>query len=100
MTELPVLDLRRARVVVPAPGAGPGSWAGAPSAVLADGEICLAYRVRRPVDEGRGVGVVVARSEDGIAFETVVTLDRERFGAASLERPLSASTSPTTRRLV
>ncbi|WP_275442616.1 hypothetical protein [Arsenicicoccus bolidensis] len=29
MTELPVLDLRRARVVVPAPGDGPGSWAGA-----------------------------------------------------------------------
>ncbi len=36
-----------------------------------DGTVWLAYRLRRPVDDGRGVGVVVARSADGVVFETV-----------------------------
>ncbi len=77
----------RSTVVVEAPGTGPGNWAGAPSAVLVDGTIWLAYRVRRPLDAGRGVAVVVARSHDGVLFETVAAVQRERSGAASLERP-------------
>ena len=32
-------DLDRAEVVVPAPDAGPGNWAGAASAVVADGDV-------------------------------------------------------------
>ncbi len=75
-------------VVVPAPGRGPGHWAGAPSATLDDaGTVWLAYRLRRPVDDGRGVEVVVASSRDGLAFEPVAHVSREAFGAASLERP-------------
>ncbi|HET6562994.1 MAG TPA: hypothetical protein VFG72_14050 [Marmoricola sp.] len=77
----------RAQVVAAAPGAGSGNWAGAPSAVLADGTFWLAYRVRRPLDQGRGVAVVVAASQDGVGFEPVVEIHRERFGAESLERP-------------
>jgi hypothetical protein len=77
----------RAVPVVKAPGAGPGNWAGAPSAVLDDGVYWLAYRVRQPLDQGRGVAVVVARSLDGVAFEPVVSLHRDQFGAESLERP-------------
>jgi hypothetical protein len=80
-------DYERAEVVVPAPGAGPGNWAGAPSAVHVDGTIWLAYRVRQPITEGRGVAVAVARSNDGVRFETVGEVRRERFGAESLERP-------------
>jgi hypothetical protein len=76
-----------ARVVVAAPGPGPGSWAGAASAVLVDGTFWLAYRVRRPLGDGRGVAVVVARSDDGEAFTPVAELHRETFGAESLERP-------------
>jgi hypothetical protein len=76
-----------ARVVVAAPGAGRGSWAGAPSAVLVDGTFWLAYRLRQPLDRGRGVTVVVAASHDGVALEAVATLERDRFGAESLERP-------------
>jgi hypothetical protein len=72
---------------VPAPAAGPGNWSGAASAVRVGDEIVLAYRVRRPLDEGRGVAVVVARSPDGLRFETVCEISREAFGAASLERP-------------
>src|SRR6476469_138027 len=77
-----------ATVVVPAPGAGPGNWSGAASAVLEDGVFWLTYRVRRPLAEGRGVSVVVARSEDGERFVTVAEVRREEFGAESFERPV------------
>lgn len=77
-----------AQVVVPAPGAGPGNWSGAASAVLVDGTFWLTYRVRRPLDAGRGVSVVVARSADGLHFTPVCELSRHAFGAASFERPV------------
>jgi hypothetical protein len=76
------------RVVVPAPDAGPGNWSGAASAVLVDGTFWLTYRVRRPLTEGRGVAVVVARSDDGVAFEPVAEVEREMFGCESFERPV------------
>ena len=64
-------------VVVPAPGSEPGNWSGAASAVLDEGVFWLTYRVRRPLREGRGVSVVVARSEDGEHFVTVAEVRRE-----------------------
>ncbi len=76
------------RVVVPAPSAGPGNWAGAASAVLVDGTFWLTYRVRRPLSEGRGVTVVVARSADGVVFEQVAEVHRDAFGCESFERPV------------
>lgn len=84
------LDLPRysdAEVVVAAPGFGVGNWAGAGSAVLVDGVYWLAYRLRLPIDAGRGVSVVVARSADGVRFSPVCEVTRNQFGAASLERP-------------
>ncbi len=77
----------QARVVVPAPGPGAGNWTGAPSAVWSDGAIWLAYRVRRPLDRGRGVAVVVGRWVDGRPVQQVTRLHRDRFAAESLERP-------------
>ena len=77
-----------AQVVVPAPGTTPGNWSGAASAVLVDGVYWLTYRVRRPLAEGRGVSVVVARSEDGEHFVTVAEVRRDEFGAESFERPV------------
>jgi hypothetical protein len=74
-------------VVVSAPGAGEGFWAGGPSAVVADGVVWLAYRLRRPVDRGRGYANVVACSEDGLRFHTVATVTSDQFNCASLERP-------------
>ena len=85
-TPLPTLD--EPRVVVPAPGEGPGNWAGAASAVLVDGVTYLAYRVRRPLPDGRGVATVVLRSRDGVAFEPVCEVFRDEFGAESFERPV------------
>jgi len=73
-------------VVAPAPAAGPGNWAGAPSAALdEDGSVVLAYRLRGA--ERRGSEVVVARAADGERFEPLARLAKDRFGAESLERP-------------
>ena len=76
------------QVVVPAPGPGAGNWAGAASAVLVDGVFWLTWRVRRPLTDGRGVSVVVARSDDGEVFEQVAEVHRDDFGAESFERPV------------
>jgi hypothetical protein len=76
-----------AEVVVAPEDPRPGSWAGGPSAQLVDGTWWLAYRLRRPVGEGRGFGNVLARSADGVRFEPVAALGKDRFGAESLERP-------------
>lgn len=76
-----------ATVAVAPPGSGAGFWAGAPSAVLVDGVHHVAYRLRAPVGHGRGMANVVARSVDGVRFEVVAEVTKERFGAESLERP-------------
>ena len=67
------------------PGAGPGYWAGAPSAVLTEEGIYLAYRLRRPLGNGRGYAVAVARSADGVRFGRARS---SRYGPAwSIPRP-------------
>ncbi len=87
LTSLPLPDYDRSVPAIAANGAGPGNWAGAPSAAWASGVYYLANRLRRPIGQGRGYAVVVARSDDGVAFETIATLERDPFGAESLERP-------------
>jgi hypothetical protein len=79
---------QHAEVVVAAPDEGSGNWAGGASCVLVNGVFWLAYRLRRPLNSGRGVGVVVAKSRDGVNFKPVCEVSREAFGAASLERPV------------
>lgn len=86
------------QVVVAPERPGPGSWAGAPSALLHDGLIYLAYRLRRPIGQGRGFANIVARSRDGVRFETIATLGKDAFGAESLERPALAVTGDGTWR--
>ncbi len=75
-------------VVVPPPGDGAGHWAGGPSVVVEGDLTWLAYRLRRPEDEGRGYANVVAFSDDGVRFRTIATLVSVQLGAASLERPM------------
>ncbi|MCW2498204.1 hypothetical protein [Jatrophihabitans sp.] len=86
-TLLDVVGTSAGEVAIEAPGDGPGYWAGGPSGIYSDGAYWLAYRLRRPVDLGRGYANVVARSTDGVHFETVATVTSEQFGCASLERP-------------
>ena len=85
---LPTPSPDDAAIVIDAPGVGPGYWAGGPSAVRdADGTIWLAYRLRRPHEDGRGYANVIARSTDGVGFETVDVIHRDEFDCDSLERP-------------
>jgi hypothetical protein len=87
-------------VVVEPPGSGPGFWAGGPTAARTEeGTFWLAYRLRRPVGEGRGYANVIARSDDGVAFETVSVLGREAFSCDSLERPALVALADGTWRL-
>jgi len=87
LDSIPQPRFESATVAVAAPGLGSGNWSGAPSAWATDYTVYLAYRLRRPVHEGRGHAVVVAASTDGVAFEPCVVLHKDAFGAASLERP-------------
>jgi hypothetical protein len=96
---IPLPDLDRAEVVVPAPDTGPGNWAGAATATVVDDRVYLTYRVRRPLNAGRGVSTVVARSGDGVHFETVSEVWRKDFRAESFERPVVLRTPAGTWRL-
>ncbi len=84
---------------MPAPEPGPGNWAGAATATVVDDHVYLAYRVRRPLNAGRGVSSVVARSVDGVHFETVSEVWRKDFRAESFERPIVLRTPEGTWRL-
>jgi len=86
MNDFPLPGAGRWALAAPAPGVGPQHWAGSSSAALDDdGSFVVAYRVR--VTANDYAATVVGRSEDGERLETVVTLDKERFGAMSMERP-------------
>jgi hypothetical protein len=73
-------------VAAPAPGQGPGYWAGASTAVpLPGGGFAVAYRVRNGHD---GIDqTIVATSPDGERLSTVAMLDQSRFGARWMQRP-------------
>ncbi|GAA3819363.1 hypothetical protein GCM10022226_44850 [Sphaerisporangium flaviroseum] len=96
---VPPLQPDRSVLAVAPPQDGPGHWAGAPSSVLSEGVIYLAYRLRRPIGQGRGYAIVVARSLDGERFETIYTLRREEADTESLERPALVRTPEGTWRL-
>ncbi|HET9782558.1 MAG TPA: hypothetical protein VFR33_12360 [Candidatus Dormibacteraeota bacterium] len=57
----------------------------------------IAYRVRRP--DRRGAEVVIARSADGERLAAIAALEKERFGAESLERPALVRTEDGRWRL-
>jgi hypothetical protein len=86
MSGFPLPGGGRAVVAAPAPGRGPGYWAGASSATLdEDGSFVVAYRVRNGHDGNDQT--VVARSTDGEWLTPVATLDESDFGAQGMERP-------------
>ncbi|BCY07969.1 hypothetical protein [Actinoplanes sp. L3-i22] len=86
-TTLPLPSWEDSTVVVEPPGTEPGAWSGAPSSIVADGHVYLAYRLRLPIGAGRGIANVVARSSDGLNFTVVAEIGKDTFGAESLERP-------------
>jgi sucrose-6-phosphate hydrolase SacC (GH32 family) len=87
ITTLPLPRWDDSTVVVEPPSLEPGAWSGAPSSIVADGQVYLAYRLRLPIGEGRGISNVIARSADGIRFTVVAEVSKDTFDAESLERP-------------
>jgi hypothetical protein len=83
---MPTPNWERSTVIIPPPEGCAGAWAGAPSAALCDGVVYLAYRLRRPIGSGRGYGNIIARTV-GKTVEPIAYLEKEHFGAESLERP-------------
>lgn len=67
-----------------------GYWVGAPGAFYdaSTGDYYLLYRVRRPrgVEPDRGAEVHLARSRDGLQFDTIWSCTKEELGTASIER--------------
>jgi hypothetical protein len=82
---LPLPGTGDAAVAVAAPGEGPGWWAGASSVVRDGTGFAAGYRLRNGHDGNDQT--VVARSGDGVTFETVAVLDQSQFGAQWMERP-------------
>jgi hypothetical protein len=78
-------DPGAAVIVKAASSPGGQNWAGSPSAIRVGDQIYLAYRMRE-IDR-RGYAVEVARSADGVHFQTLVTITKEQMNCQSLERP-------------
>jgi hypothetical protein len=77
--------------VIPAPGKGKGFWSGGSFATISDtGEVYLYYRLRKPRIESyeahRGYQCGIARSSDGISFETIWSAGKKDFDARSIEK--------------
>ncbi|MSU51136.1 MAG: hypothetical protein EXS37_18955 [Opitutus sp.] len=71
-------------------GGGPGYWVGCPGAYYDATEKAwyLTYRIRRPrgVMPDRGGEVRIARSTDLVRWDDVVTIAKDRYDSASIER--------------
>lgn len=89
----------QSEVAIGAPGHEAGYWVGAAGAWWHDGSVYLAYRQRQPVHLGRGQGVVVAKSSDGVHFHEIARIGKEDMDAESLERPAIVRTEEGKWRL-
>jgi hypothetical protein len=90
-------DPARAVVVRAAAGSGGQSWVGSPSALRDGNDIIIAYRLREP--GRRGHAIEVARSADGVHFDTLISIPKEQMNCESLERPALIRTRAGSWRL-
>ncbi len=87
LADLPIPRRDGAETIATPADRGPGNWVGAASVLVLDGVHHLAYRNRRPVDDGRGGDVIVARlGGDGSRTE-LCRIDKASMDAELLERP-------------
>ncbi len=78
---------QEAEVIRHPPGTGYGYWAGG-AKVSRDpdtGTFTLFYRLRSPLERGRGAECRVAQSDDGIAFTDVWSAGKDELAATSIE---------------
>ncbi|MFQ5380345.1 MAG: hypothetical protein ACE5EF_01805 [Dehalococcoidia bacterium] len=68
-------------------GEGYGFWAGGHKVFFDDqtGQFVMFYRLRSPLEAGRGARCAIATSDDGIEFRDVWTATKEQFAANSIE---------------
>src|SRR5688572_1209047 len=82
--------LAEGRIIREPAGCEPGYWVGCPSAYYDAAERAwyLTYRIRRPrgVAPDRGGEVRIARSDDFDRWDDVVTITKDRYDSASIER--------------
>ncbi len=90
-------DPATAVIVKSASGSGGQSWVGSPSAVRVGDQIVMAYRLRDAAR--RGYAIEVARSDDGVHFQTLTSITKEQMDCESLERPALVMTDGGTWRL-
>lgn len=85
---LPLFDPAAGTTIAEPDERGNGWWVGAPS-ILYDagaGLWWLYYRIRKPRRLGRGVECRIARSWDGVHFDTVWSARKAEFKSPSIER--------------
>ena len=90
--KLPISNelLAGGRVIREPVGCGAGYWVGCPGAFFEEMEEAwyLTYRIRRPrgVEPDRGGEVRIARSTDLVRWEDVLTITKDHYDSASIER--------------
>jgi hypothetical protein len=87
LSDLPIPRHSGAETIAVPADRGPGHWVGAASVLVSDGVHYLAYRTRRPVDDGRGGDVIVARLGSDGSLTELCRVDKASMDAESLERP-------------
>jgi hypothetical protein len=87
LAELLRFDPDAATVIRAPEGTGSGHWVGAPkvSHDAASGLFVMSYRVRAPLEQGRGGVTRIATSRDGIAFDDVWQATKADLLATSIE---------------
>lgn len=87
VAHMPLFDPNLGQVVFSPENSGSGSWVGAPSVLQGDdGRIYMNYRLRKPIQQGRGNECRIAVSDDGVTFEDVWSLKKEKIDTPSIER--------------
>ncbi|MFQ6131154.1 MAG: hypothetical protein ACE5R4_03890 [Armatimonadota bacterium] len=84
----PLFDPEAGQTVVEPLQSGPGWWAGACSALYEEetATFYLYWRYRKPLELGRGVECHVARSDDGVHFESIWSATQQDINTPSMER--------------
>ena len=85
---VPTFDPEQGTTVVEPLQPGAGHWCGACSVLNDADAFYLYYRIRRPRDQqpDRGYECRIARSEDGLRFETIWSLQKGALNSTSMER--------------
>ena len=78
-------DPSAAIVIAEPPGNGYGFWAGGAKVSYHEGTFALFYRLRSPLEQGRGGECRVAVSDDGIRFTDVWSATKDDLAATSIE---------------